>query len=300
MKHITKRTLLSVFLCITLLISSVVLLTSCGENMFYTENEEGTGYILTGCSKRSAKKITVPAEHEGLPVIGIGSSVFHSFGELKTVILPDSILYIEHSAFAECPMLESITLPEGLQSIGARAFGDCTKLSDINIPESVTHIDEIVFENTAIDSQTENGITYFDNWVIGADIAAEQTLVLREGTRGICVAAFGGSKKLTKADLVGDVLYICDGAFSGCEKLETVEGCDSLKIIGKSAFSGCKNLTEINLGNELKTIDNTAFKECSNLTSVSLPSTVEYIASNAFYHCPAGKNIDLSKYSNGN
>jgi len=52
---------------------------------------------------------------------------------LETVVIPDSVTDIWHSAFAECSSLTSVTLGTDLDSIGCFAFYNCVKLSSVSI-----------------------------------------------------------------------------------------------------------------------------------------------------------------------
>ena len=70
----------------------------------------------------------------------------HSDGEaMKTLVLPDSLRYIDDAAFCLCPNLENVLLPEGLLTIGHAAFADITALVEIRIPKSVTSVSTEAF-----------------------------------------------------------------------------------------------------------------------------------------------------------
>jgi len=67
-------------------------------------------------------------------VTSIGKCAFYGLDnqELKTVNLPDAILTIGDSAFANCSYLKNLTLGSELLNIGNYAFNNCTRLIYIN------------------------------------------------------------------------------------------------------------------------------------------------------------------------
>jgi hypothetical protein len=74
----------------------------------------------------------------------IGKAAF-AYTDIKTVILPKSVLEISEQAFSFCTELESLTLNQGLSTIGNEAFGYTQNLTEIVIPASVTKISERAF-----------------------------------------------------------------------------------------------------------------------------------------------------------
>lgn len=59
--------------------------------------------------------------------------------------VPNGVVNIAPSAFAECEELTSVTLPLSVTSIGNDAFTCCKKLSSINIPDDVISIGQSAF-----------------------------------------------------------------------------------------------------------------------------------------------------------
>ncbi|MBP0973599.1 MAG: leucine-rich repeat domain-containing protein [Oscillospiraceae bacterium] len=50
--------------------------------------------------------------------------------ELTAVVIPDSVISIEDSAFYECSNLANITVPDSVTSIGSRAFSETPWLEE--------------------------------------------------------------------------------------------------------------------------------------------------------------------------
>lgn len=82
---------------------------------------------------------------EGTVRIAALASIHSDSEAMKTLVLPDSLRYIDDAAFCLCPNLENVLLPEGLLTIGHAAFADITALVEIRIPESVTSVSTEAF-----------------------------------------------------------------------------------------------------------------------------------------------------------
>ena len=80
--------------------------------------------------------ITVP---DG--VVSISDSCFANNAALATVDLPTSLKEIGDHVFAGCTSLGEIVLPEGMETLGLSAFEGCTSLESITIPTSVTDLE---------------------------------------------------------------------------------------------------------------------------------------------------------------
>ena len=63
---------------------------------------------------------------------------------METITLPESLICIEESAFAECEKLSSITIPASVKSIGKLAFHNCRSLKKLTILGKVS-ADDLAF-----------------------------------------------------------------------------------------------------------------------------------------------------------
>ena len=84
-------------------------------------------------------EVVVP---EGVTNIG---TVFADNKNITSVILPNSLLYIEENAFSGCSALTKIVLPESLEYISENSFSDCSSLTEINLPDGLLTIPENAF-----------------------------------------------------------------------------------------------------------------------------------------------------------
>ena len=102
---------------------------------------EGTIYIagsaFMSCNLRS---IIIPNS-----VVSIGDSAFMWCHYLKSVVIPDSVTYIGLGAFQYCDSLTSIVIPDGVTTIGNSVFSGCDSLTSVAIPDSVTSIGDSAF-----------------------------------------------------------------------------------------------------------------------------------------------------------
>lgn len=84
---------------------------------------------------------------EGIVMIGEGA---FSYGSLKGINLPDSLLIIDDMAFYYCPDLSGVVLPGNLYVIGNMAFSDNWQMTTIDIPASVRVIGRGAFTWTGL------------------------------------------------------------------------------------------------------------------------------------------------------
>jgi hypothetical protein len=85
--------------------------------------------------------------------------VAYPSGKTETsFIIPDSVTFIENSAFSGCASLANVTMPDSVTYIGNDAFRSCTSLANVTIPDSVTYIGDNAFRGcTSLSSVTFQG-----------------------------------------------------------------------------------------------------------------------------------------------
>jgi hypothetical protein len=70
---------------------------------------------------------------------------FCGMTSLRYVHMPDSVVSIGWSAFADCTSLATVVLPEYVSIIGPQAFARCTSLNFVFLPESCIDIGADIF-----------------------------------------------------------------------------------------------------------------------------------------------------------
>ena len=136
----TKRILaVAMMLALTLVVISLV---GCGEKtteVIYELADDGSGYLVNTEGTFVATSVTIPAEHEGLPVVGIKEKAFKSCKNLELVVIEagDADFEIRDSAFKKCKALKSVIINRsGDIEIGYSAFSTCENLTSFDIPSA--------------------------------------------------------------------------------------------------------------------------------------------------------------------
>ena len=273
-----KRKLLALFLAVVMCLSllpvgalaaTVVDSGSCGDNVTWTLDSEGTLTISgTGAME----------EYDGPPW---GSNSLN----VKSVIINSGTTSIASYSFYNCSGLTSVTIPDSVTSIGYDAFRDCSGLTSVTIPDSVTSIGSDAFYGTALYNDTsnwENGVLYIGNHLIKAKSDITSCSV-KPGTVSIANRAFFECGSLTSVTIPDSVTSIGSEAFYGCSKLTSVTIPDSVTSIGDDAFAWCSSLTSVTIPDSVTSIGYGAFRDCSGLTSVTIPDSVTSIGGSVFY-----------------
>lgn len=213
--------------------------------------------------------VTIPSEHNGEPIVGIGGYAFAMQSRLECVIIPDSIKTIGENAFLSCFNLTSVECGDGVENIGTSAFESCLNLTSVQFGKSVADIGDRAFYEckklTAVDlpaSVTRVGDSAF------ANCSSLASLTVSDAAAEIGSAAFADCAVLSALDLGGSLVSIGAGAFSACVGLNSVTIPDSVTSVGESAFSGCAGLDMLAIGKGVQQIGHLAFSDCPNLQEV--------------------------------
>lgn len=230
----------------------------------YERSTEGYGYKITGYTG-SMTDIVIPDEINNMPVVEIGNSAFAYCSDLTSIVIPDTVVYIDDYAFNYCSGLTSITIPDSVYSIGESAFTYCSSLPCILIPDSVTYIGDSAFnycDNLSNIDISENNSVYssIDGVLFNND---KSELIY-----------FPNANSTDNYVVPDGVTTIGDSAFYCCTSLNSITISESVNYINDSAFSGCTNLTDVTIPDDVIYIGNYAFEYCSNLTSITIPENV--------------------------
>jgi hypothetical protein len=259
--------------------STTVSSGSCGDNLTWTLDDEGTLRIAgTGAMTDDTMQtqwedavITRIVIEDG--VTSIGKNAFSGCSTLTSVDMADSVTSMGTNAFYGCTSLSNVRLSQNLTSIAESAFFECSSLKSVTIPDSVTIIDK---------------------------------------------SAFNSCSSLESVQLGSSVKKIREYAFLYCESLTSIIIPESVTIIGSSAFYACTSLTEIEVASEnqkfssiegvlynkdqtkliqypignsrtsfaipdgVTDIGNESFARCSHLISVAIPASVTNVGDSVF------------------
>lgn len=267
---------------------------------------------------------------EGIAYMPLGA--FRVCKYMETISLPSTLKQIAYAAFGECYNLKELIIPEGVEYIESMAFA-YTKMSKVVIPSSVKTIDAHAFGKAEIESLYVNWISLDD-----LDINAyafvtfnmgETVLMVPKGCKNLYETTAPWSdffeiveegnvpvKKKWTFDKTTGTLYIqgegemefCvkDGiwdefkndikhvviaegvstvapeAFSECITLESISLPSTIKSIGEMAFVNCCKLQELEIPEGIELLKYASIWGCSHLKKLVIPSTVKDISSNVF------------------
>ena len=227
--------------------------------LVYKEMPNGSGYAVAYRGIAYTKRIEIPAEYNGEPVVKVEDKAFRGKKNIETVVLPDTIETIGDLAFAGCSNLVSITLPDKVDSLGDGAFQKCKSLTSINIPYGVDRIHETTFFKCKRlkKFEVDGGNRYYQS--IGGNLytasgetlvqyaigQTEDTFTVPDGVTRIDTKAFYGAKYLKHVTLPNTLYTIDDNAFQKCKRLEDINIPSSVYHINKDAFRGCSRLRSV-------------------------------------------------------
>ena len=230
---------------------------------------------ITGYSG-NATALYIPGEIDGHEVVAIGDRAFENRTDLRTVMIPDSVIDIERMAFCGCSNLDNVTLSKNLEKMEERAFGNCEKITQIEIPKS---------------------LDIGGAWNAGAfaGCANLKKVIFEKGTTKIASNLFSGCTGIEQINIPETVTEIKGYAFSGCTKLNTVSIPDSVTKIEFRAFGGCIGLANVEIPDSVTEIESFAFAECSNLSMLVLSKNLETMGERAFGNCEKITQIEIPK-----
>lgn len=153
--------------------------------------------------------------------------------EIKSVVIPDSVIEIGERAFYTCLQLEEVTMGNGVKKIGQEAFAGCFKMKTIHLSDSLQEI----------------GLRAFNF------CESLEALELPSSLRNIEMEAFGNCISLKSLNIPDGVQAIPPGTFDRCSSMEELYIPSSVTKIG----AGSKLMPQY-VG------ERTGLEDCDNLT----------------------------------
>ncbi len=142
-------------------------------------------------------------------VRGINAYAFAS-GNIKKVVLPDTITTISEYAFMDCKQLTDCKLSNALSYMSWGAFENCTSLSRITIPDKVTCIYDHTFDGctSLSDVKLSVNVEEIQRWAFNNTDLAEITIP--KSIKTIAKQAFPETTKLV---FESDMVKLSNGAY---------------------------------------------------------------------------------------
>ena len=214
------------------------------------------------CNPVGRVEIPSSVEYNGKTYTVTELSYLSNWNLMTELVIPNTILKVNSTAFKGCTGLESLILEDGDEVLkllcdinGAHLFKD-TPLRDLYIGRPV--------------DMEESSIYY-------------------------SASAFYDKETIKSVTFGESVTAINKGMFKKCSGLSQVKLPASLTTIEEYAFSDCSSLQSISLPESVTTIGEWAFSQCSSLRSIYLPNSVKSIGVGSFYHCTSLSGLWLSE-----
>ena len=247
------------------------------------------------------ENLVIPREVNGREVKFItntlvkGHNILSIQKNLKSVIIPDTVLAIGYQAFEKCSSLETVKLSNNLEEIDSEAFSECTNLKNLTIPNSVKSIGSGAFYGTPWYESLPDGEIYINKiyYDYKGKMPANTNIQIKTGTIEIADFAFAGCSELINITIPNSVTSIGYNAFNDCVGLTSIKIPDSVTSINNSTFSNCSRLTSVMIPNSVTKIDSSAFRGCSSLASITIPNSVTSISGSAFWGCSSLTSITI-------
>ena len=265
---------------------------------------DGTAYTVVGFDKTQGGKLIIPAEYEGKPVVEVDSLSFCK--KLTSVVLPDTIEKIDHTAFSGCVNLKRVKMPYYLRTLGNAVFSMCSSLTQIELPPLIENIGLCIFQGC--DSLTRISMIEDLDYPYKVDgnclirrqdnalISGCKTSVIPDYVKSLEYAAFDRLKTLKQITIPNSVEKIdrCVFQKTGLTQIHIPSG---VRSIGRDAFSDCVDLKEVTFSEGVESLEGTAFGDCTNLTSVSFPASLKRVDGSTFLGCSNLEEITVSPQS---
>ena len=226
-------------------------------------------------------ELIIPSTIDEKPVTTIRRYACCMLSNVTSVVIPDTVKYIDDFAFDNCNELSSVTIGNGVESIGYFAFA-YGNLKSVTIPEGVTHIGREAFYGCGSLSSVRipSSVGYigpgaFAKCSIDLSIEIDEANVNFEVINGLLI-------NKDDAEVIAASVAITSLSMP-----------DWVTSIGSCAFSDCTNLTSVTIPNSVTNISNNAFQKCTRLTSAIIPNSVTYLGPYIFWGCSSLESVKL-------
>ncbi len=242
-----------------------------------------------------------------------------NFPNLKTVDIPDNVIYIGTYAFAMNKGLETLTIGTGVMYIRQDAFADCPNLATVNY--NAAKCSSEGYRDAKMDYCAFWNDTNLSTFNIGSGVTSiPDYLLYGEYSHGFPL--------LTALTIPSSVTSIGEKAFSNCTSLAALtldDGTETLAITTSSsatAFSNCPvetlylgrditytgeyspfrdntSLTSLTISDKVTSIGYYTFYSCTGLTELVIPGSTTSVGEHAFEYCSGlvtltiGSNVDF-------
>ncbi len=223
------------------------------------------------------------------------NGICQNMPNLKTLIIGDSVTYIDAEAFKGCNSLTSVSVPNSISMIGKEAFNGCNNL-DYNTYDNAYYLGNDVNPYVVLMEVKNKSIS---------------SCTVNEGCNIIYDEAFSGCNNLTEIKFPESISNVGYAAFNNCNAIQKAEfaSLESLFKIkwvfdyytvnnplryARQLYINGKEETDIIVPEGIESISAFAFASNNlNITSIDIPNSVTSIGYEAFYGCKGIKSITI-------
>lgn len=216
------------------------------RGLLYEINEDGESASFVGYGSCTDGTVYIASTYDGLPVTVMYRGNKSNPGNVRHLVISDTVRYVDKNLISMCPNIESVYYGASVENIASFSFlaGYGLNFSKVEVsPDNPHYSDE---GNCIVDLRTKALVLGTYNTVIPDDGSVEII-----GMRAFSPAG----NRLSSIKIPEGVKIIDRYAFTGCDKLESVILPDSLEVIEYHAFGNCKAIKKLELGGALKAID---------------------------------------------
>lgn len=229
-------------------------------------------------------------------VESIGQEAFSNCYNLSSVEFGNTINEIGYSAFNKCFKLNSIILPDSLINMRASVFAN-TRLENVYV-SSLENWTKISLGYSSLSERLLNlpFTSPFNLYVNNEELTVLEIpenikqlkpyafafVNLKEirsfgNLSTIAPYAFSNCTQLSELITPSNISEISSFSFQNCKSLKSIACDEGLNLISENAFANCVALEQIELPHSLKTLGEYVFEGCNSLRNVALPEGLEYL-----------------------
>lgn len=234
----------------------------------YEVEYDGNSCLIVGYKGFRDKKIVIPSNINGFPVIGIWNDVFRKCEYIEEVIFEEGCLYIGNNAFAECPRLGKVKLPKSLLEIGSGAFAMDKVIKEMIVPVNVKKVGAAAFSGCGSLTKVilPERLEVIEVSLLNGTSIHE--INIPETVQAIGTYAFARTN-LSEVELPEQLRVIQDNAFEGCAKLKKIIMHSNLEIIEKDIFTSCKPIIYCSAGSKAQLYGRKYHFDCEEIAPIN-------------------------------